>query len=38
VFKGHFELPELGPIGANGLADVKDFQAPVAAYEDRDEE
>jgi homogentisate 1,2-dioxygenase len=38
VFKGHFELPELGPIGANGLADVKDFQTPVAAYEDVDEE
>ena len=34
VFKGHFELPELGPIGANGLANAKDFQTPVAAYED----
>jgi homogentisate 1,2-dioxygenase len=29
-------LPELGPIGANGLANPRDFQAPVAAY--RDEE
>jgi len=28
-------LPELGPIGANGLANPRDFQAPVAAYEDR---
>lgn len=29
-----FELPALGPIGANGLAAARDFQAPVAAYED----
>ncbi len=29
-------LPELGPIGANGLANARDFLAPVAAYEDRD--
>jgi homogentisate 1,2-dioxygenase len=31
-----FRLPELGPIGANGLANPRDFQSPVAAYEDRD--
>jgi len=31
-----FRLPELGPIGANGLASPRDFLAPVAAYEDRD--
>ncbi len=30
-------LPELGPIGANGLANSRDFLAPVAAFEDRDE-
>ncbi|MFJ8822203.1 homogentisate 1,2-dioxygenase [Streptomyces sp. NPDC102467] len=29
-----FHLPELGPIGANGLANPRDFRAPVAAYED----
>jgi homogentisate 1,2-dioxygenase len=29
-------LPELGPIGSNGLANARDFLAPVAAYEDRD--
>ncbi|NJP52504.1 homogentisate 1,2-dioxygenase [Streptomyces sp. SBST2-5] len=29
-----FRLPDLGPIGANGLANARDFQAPVAAYED----
>ncbi|MFE0601788.1 homogentisate 1,2-dioxygenase [Streptomyces sp. NPDC058892] len=29
-----FVLPDLGPIGANGLAAARDFRAPVAAYED----
>jgi len=29
-----FRLPELGPIGSNGLANARDFQAPVAAFED----
>lgn len=29
-------LPELGPIGANGLASPRDFQTPVASFEDRD--
>lgn len=29
-----FRLPELGPIGSNGLANPRDFQAPVAAVED----
>ncbi len=32
-----FRLPELGPIGANGLANPRDFLAPVAAFEERDE-
>ncbi|MBC7990177.1 MAG: homogentisate 1,2-dioxygenase [Luteimonas sp.] len=27
-------LPDLGPIGANGLANPRDFLAPKAAYED----
>ena len=31
-----FRLPELGPIGANGLANARDFQTPCAAYEDVD--
>uniref|UniRef100_A0A8C1X5Z2 Homogentisate 1,2-dioxygenase n=1 Tax=Cyprinus carpio TaxID=7962 RepID=A0A8C1X5Z2_CYPCA len=35
VFGAHFELPDLGPIGANGLANPRDFQTPVAWYEDR---
>ncbi|CAM5688209.1 Homogentisate 1,2-dioxygenase [Streptomyces griseoloalbus] len=29
-----FRVPDLGPIGANGLANARDFRAPVAAYED----
>ena len=36
IYGGHFTLPDLGPIGANGLANPRDFLAPVAAYEDRD--
>jgi homogentisate 1,2-dioxygenase len=36
-FGGLFRLPELGPIGANGLANPRDFLTPIAAYEDRDE-
>ena len=35
-FGAHLRLPELGPIGANGLANARDFLAPVAAYEDVD--
>jgi homogentisate 1,2-dioxygenase len=31
-----FRLPDLGPIGSNGLANPRDFLSPVAAYEDRD--
>jgi homogentisate 1,2-dioxygenase len=31
-----FRLPDLGPIGANGLANARDFQIPHAAYEDRE--
>lgn len=32
-----FKLPDLGPIGANGLANPRDFETPVAHFEDRDE-
>jgi homogentisate 1,2-dioxygenase len=28
-----FRLPELGPIGSNGLANPRDFLAPVAAFD-----
>src|SRR5258706_2138080 len=30
-----FRLPELGPIGSQGLAQTRDFMAPVAAFEDK---
>ncbi|KAL3934831.1 MAG: hypothetical protein SGARI_003219 [Bacillariaceae sp.] len=30
VFKGHLVLPELGPIGSNGLANARDFLYPTA--------
>src|SRR4029078_7520055 len=33
---GALTLPERGPIGANCLANSRDFMTPVAAYEDRD--
>ncbi|KAG5864304.1 hypothetical protein JTB14_002781 [Gonioctena quinquepunctata] len=38
VFGQHFVLPDLGPIGANGLANPRDFLTPVARYEDIDED
>lgn len=31
-----FRLPDLGPIGANGLANPRDFKTPMAGFEDRD--
>jgi homogentisate 1,2-dioxygenase len=33
-YGAQFRLPELGPIGSNGLANARDFRAPVAAFED----
>lgn len=38
VFKGHFKLPDLGPIGANGLANARDFEIPTACYENTEDE
>ena len=35
-FGAPFKLPDLGPIGSNGLANPRDFQTPIAAYEDID--
>ena len=31
-----FRLPDLGPIGSNGLANPRDFETPVAWFEDVD--
>ncbi|MAE51269.1 MAG: homogentisate 1,2-dioxygenase [Micavibrio sp.] len=33
-----FTIPDRGPIGANGMANERDFLTPVAAYEDEDGE
>jgi homogentisate 1,2-dioxygenase len=35
-FGAPFKLPDLGPIGSNGLANPRDFQTPQARYEDLD--
>jgi homogentisate 1,2-dioxygenase len=32
-----FRLPDLGPIGSNGLANPRDFEAPTSWFEDREE-
>ncbi|NLB14093.1 MAG: homogentisate 1,2-dioxygenase, partial [Gammaproteobacteria bacterium] len=37
-FGALLKLPDLGPIGSNGLANPRDFETPVAAYEDVDGE
>ncbi|XBI77555.1 hypothetical protein VPH35_070634 [Triticum aestivum] len=33
IFGAHFQLPDLGPIGANGLASARDFLSPTAWFE-----
>ncbi|KAI1306131.1 homogentisate 1,2-dioxygenase [Xylaria venustula] len=33
LFEGHFQLPALGAIGSTGLANVRDFQVPVAHFD-----
>ena len=35
-YGAQFRLPDLGPIGANGLANPRDFETPIAWYEDVD--
>jgi len=37
IWGNHFVLPDLGPIGANGLANSRDFQVPNAAYINKEE-
>lgn len=37
TFAAPFRLPDRGPIGANGLANPRDFFTSVAAFEDKDE-
>ncbi|KAF5525774.1 Homogentisate 1,2-dioxygenase [Colletotrichum aenigma] len=33
IFGTHYELPELGPIGSNGMALPQDFESPVASFD-----
>jgi homogentisate 1,2-dioxygenase len=35
-FGAILRLPELGPIGSNSLANARDFETPVAAFEDEE--
>ena len=35
LYDGHFQLPERGPVGANGMADERHFEIPVADFENR---
>jgi homogentisate 1,2-dioxygenase len=35
-YGAQFRLPDLGPIGANGLANPRDFNTPAARFEDKD--
>jgi homogentisate 1,2-dioxygenase len=38
IFGSHWELPDLGPIGANGLAHPRDFETPFASFDMDDTE
>ncbi|KAK7751895.1 hypothetical protein SLS62_006196 [Diatrype stigma] len=33
IYGSHYELPELGPIGSNGMAQPRDFEIPVASFD-----
>ena len=33
VFGTHYDLPELGPFGSNGMAYPRDFETPVASFD-----
>ncbi|KAM6503917.1 homogentisate 1,2-dioxygenase [Amanita muscaria] len=33
VFGSHYTLPDLGPLGGHGLANPRDFETPVAAFD-----
>jgi homogentisate 1,2-dioxygenase len=38
IFGAHYELPELGPFGSNGMALPQDFESPVASFDVESEE
>ena len=33
IYGSHYELPELGPVGSNGMALPRDFEIPVASFD-----
>ncbi|ODA83288.1 hypothetical protein RJ55_01800 [Drechmeria coniospora] len=33
IFGAHYHLPELGPVGSNGMALERDFESPVASFD-----
>ena len=33
IFGSHYVLPDLGPLGANGLANARDFEYPLAHFD-----
>ncbi len=33
IFGTHYELPELGPLGSNGMALPRDFESPLASFD-----
>lgn len=33
IFGSHYELPELGPLGSNGMAMPRDFEHPLASFD-----
>ncbi|KAJ7116560.1 homogentisate 1,2-dioxygenase [Mycena epipterygia] len=33
IYGSHYQLPELGPLGGYGLANVRDFESPVASFD-----
>ena len=38
LYDGHFQLPQRGVVGANGMADERHFEAPVADFENKPQE
>ncbi|KAJ6549472.1 homogentisate 1,2-dioxygenase [Mycena sp. CBHHK59/15] len=33
IYGAHYQLPELGPLGGYGLANVRDFESPIASFD-----
>ncbi|KAJ6443855.1 homogentisate 1,2-dioxygenase [Purpureocillium lavendulum] len=33
IFGTHYRLPELGPVGSNGMALPRDFESPIASFD-----